>query len=125
MSAVPAHWIRPRRIQQEGAQRAGVLADVQLICGAGPFELDVLLREYEGPSGIEVTGQVTRADALHEPVPRVELFLLEARTDSPTSVTETDEFGEFDFDRQPEATYGLRLGARPDAPCVLLFEGEA
>jgi hypothetical protein len=122
VSNIPAGWIRPRQRSHAGRRRAGALADVQLVCGAGDFELDVLVREFDGPSAVELLGQLTRADALHEPAPRVPLSLVSA-DETPVSSTQTNSFGEFGFDRRPTAAYGLRVGDGPDAPCVLVWDG--
>lgn len=122
---IPNHWIRPGEAKMNGGARVGQLADTQLVCGAGPYELDVLVRELEGPCGVDFVGQITRAESIHEPVSDLELTLVAAQGDQEIGDTHTNEFGEFAFGRQPNTAYGLRVGAHPDAPCVLVWEGAA
>ena len=47
-----APWIVPPRHRAAAGAigaRSGLLADTQVVCGAGPFELDVLVRASETP----------------------------------------------------------------------------
>lgn len=122
---VPNHWIRPGEVKKKEGSRAGQLADIQLVCGAGPYELDVLVRELEGPRGVDFVGQITRAESIHEPVSDLALTLIAAHGDEEVGDTTTNEFGEFAFGRQPNTAYGLRVGTHADAPCVLVWEGAA
>ena len=119
----PNNWIIPRRIVHETGVRSGALADVQLVCGAGPFELDVLVRNLERRFRLEFQGQVTHAGRIHEPVTSLPLWLVEADATEPVDRTNTDEFGEFGFASSRDGRYGLRLGESGDAPCVLVWEG--
>lgn len=121
---VPMWWVRPRRIDRrpEGA-RSGGLADYKLVCEAGSYELDVLVREVEEPRGFELQGQVTHAGKIHEPVARLTVDLVQPPDAARVSASKTDDFGEFGFDRRSEGVYGLRLGEGDDAPCVLVWEG--
>lgn len=121
----PINWIRPRRIIHRRSLRdgSGTLADFQLICGAGPYELDILVREFEAPLRLEIGGQVTRANQVHEPIANLRLVLLEAAAATEITATETDSFGEFEFDSQRQGRYGIRIGEAPDAPCVILWDG--
>ena len=120
-------WIVPRRISfHQGGARGAARADVQLVCGAGPYELDVLVREVGAPRPqLEIVGQVMRAGSIFEPVPDLALSLVDAGTARPLSTTETDEFGEFDLRSGLEGSYGLRLGPGDGAPCVLVWGGRA
>jgi len=118
-------WIVPQRIRPaRGGVRSDALVDLQLVCGAGPYELDVLLREQAGRGVFDIVGQVTRADCIYEPVAQLSLQLVEAQGADAVACTETDTFGEFDFAADREAVVGLRLGDAADAPCVLIWEGE-
>jgi len=127
--AVPApavrDWIVPKRIAfHQGGLRGSALADVQMICTVGSYELDLLVRETDGPErSLEIVGQVTRAGRVFEPVADLPLALVEARTREDTARAETDEFGEFDVSSPCGNTYGLRLGASADAPCILVWGG--
>lgn len=120
--ARPAGWILPRRVVRESHRRAGALPDVQLLCGAGPYELDLIVREL--PSELDIGGQVTRGDAVYDPVGELELALVEAEAEAVLSSTRTDDFGEFDFRAAGDRMYGLRVGAGPETPVVLIWEGE-
>ena len=121
------NWIRPHRVIRQRRLRdgGGTLVDFQLICGAGPYELDILVREFEAPLRVEIGGQVTRASQVHEPIPNLRLVLLEAAAATEITATHTDSFGEFEFDSQREGRYGIRIGEAPDAPCVILWDGGA
>jgi hypothetical protein len=116
-------WIVPKVIVRTDSLRAGMLADVQLVCGAGPFELDVLVRSLERRFRLEFQGQVTHAERIHEPVISLPLWLVEADATDPVDRSNTDEFGEFGFASSCDGRYGLRLGEGGDAPCVLVWEG--
>ncbi len=118
-------WIVPQRIRPtRAAGRGEALVDLQLVCGAGPYELDVLLREQAKGGVLDIVGQVTLAESIYEPVARLRLDLVEARGSKTVACTETDTFGEFDLASEREGVFGLRLGDASDAPCVLIWEGE-
>jgi hypothetical protein len=122
----PSAWIVPKRIRRPRGARAGALEDIQLICGAGPYELDILVREHDGPTQLEIVGQVTLAGRVYEPVPNLRLQLIEAHGEYPVQQARTDDFGEFDLaSRAKRSRYGLRVGDASDAPCVLVWEGIA
>lgn len=121
----PATWVVPRRVAREADTRAGILADHQLVCGAGSYELDVIVRELDVPERLDIGGQVTQAVAIHEPARDVPLVLLDPRGPGIVSATRTDEFGEFEFHARRGICYGLRVGDRRDAPCVLVWDGGA
>lgn len=124
-AAAPPTWIRPERLVKAARTRAGVVPDIQLICGVGPYELDILLREFEASLDVEVVGQVTRAGCIHEPVPELPLALVQVEAASVVNHTHTNAFGEFHLAAERRGPYGLRLGEGPDAPCVLVWEDES
>jgi hypothetical protein len=119
----PAAWIKPKRFRVAGNVRAGALADVSLLCNAGPYELDVLIRELPSPPSLAIAGQVTQAERIHEPVPALDLALLDPSSSGVVLATTTNEFGEFDFPTLGEEPYGLRCGEDPTSPVILLWEG--
>lgn len=119
-SVLQPGWIVPRRVVVTNGR--GSLADLHLICGAGPYELDILMRE--APRELEMTGQVTRAGRIFEPVARLPLMVVETPSVMAVASTETDSFGEFDLASPRDGRYGVRLGEGDDAPCVLVWDGE-
>ncbi len=119
-----AEWLIPQTVRFRRDQRAGMLADVQLVCGVGDFELDVFVCEREGPLRLDINGQITRAGSIHDPVADLQLSLVEPEAPSVVDGTATDRFGEFGFASLSERPYGLRLGTAADAPCVLVWEGD-
>ena len=121
---IPTDWIVPERNALTRKVRGVALADVQLVCGAGPYELDILIREQLSTPSLQVVGQVTLADRIFEPVSDLPLTLVKAETPEPVLDTRTDKFGEFDMLSERTAVYGLRVGDEKDAPCILLWEGE-
>ena len=119
----PRGWIIPKRIVHESGVRGGALADVQLICGAGPYEVDILVREHQVPSRLEIVGQITLGGRIHEPVSGLQIELVDSGKSTTAGDTRTDGFGEFDLESNDKRrTYGLRLGAEAEAPCVLVWE---
>ena len=94
------------------------------LAGAGPFELDILIRDLEAQRRLEFAGQVTRGGRVFEPVSGLELDLVEAKKEQAVAGTTTDRFGEFDMQSERTSQYGLRLGKSEDAPCVLVWDGE-
>lgn len=117
-----ARLVRPRRVPRPAGLRAGSLPDVQLVAGAGPYEVDVLVRVLPA-GGIEIVGQITGSERLHEPVCRLPLGLYDADALACVARTETDHFGEFEMKGLGAARYVLALGAEPDAPCMAVWEG--
>ncbi len=103
--------------------RCGARADVQLVCGAGRYEMDVLLRVSETSDELGVVGQVTRADSLHEPVPHLALVAYDCDSLRPVAEADTDAFGGFDMKLDQGGRYALAMGASSAAPCILLWEG--
>ncbi|MDJ0975936.1 MAG: hypothetical protein QNJ98_15870 [Planctomycetota bacterium] len=114
-------WIQPEVRVRPGGLRAGLLADYQIVCGAGEYELDVLVREFETPQRLEIGGQVTIGDAVYEPAPDVWVRIVEALSERSVGETRTDPFGEFLLASTPEGRLGVRLGEAEDAPCVQLW----
>lgn len=120
--ATPPGWIRPDIVVVEDQNRAGMPAGMQLICGAGPFELEVLVQDLERDRRLEFAGQVTRAGSVYDPVGGLPVKLVSEKESMPAAETETDGFGEFDLVSERGSRYGLRLGSGPGAPCVLVWE---
>ncbi len=116
-------WVRPERVQIKSGLRSGALADYQIVCGAGPYELDVLVRDTETTASLSFVGQVTWADRVHEPVKELPLKLLGAPALERPLRGRTNEYGEFQLSTQRHGSFGLQLGERSDAPCVMVWEG--
>ena len=115
-------WIRPEIVVVERQSRAGLPAGLQLICGAGPFELEVLIHSLEREKRLEIAGQVTQAGTVYEPVGDLPVELVCEDEHSPVAKTRTDDFGEFGLVSGKGTRYGLKLGDGPAAPCVLVWE---
>jgi hypothetical protein len=119
-----ANWIVPRRTPVATASATPHRANVRIACVAGPYSLDLLLRECKAPAELRLVGQVTRAGRVYEPVPDLPIELVFAADSGVCAIGRTDAFGEFDFACPVARTYGLALGAGPSRPCVLLWDGE-
>ena len=119
----PAGWIVPEVVVRRVEGRAGIPPGIQLVCGAGPFELDVLVRDLEAERRLEFAGQVTLGGSVYEPVSGLPLKLVEAEGELAVASSTTDGFGEFDMESERSRQYGIRLGGSRDAPCVLVWEG--
>jgi hypothetical protein len=116
--------VRARRAAARTDLRAGSIPDVQLVGGVGPFEVDVLIRVL--PTGrIEIVGQVTHAERIHEPVGNLAVALCDADAIDTVARTRTNAFGEFDLGGVREGRYALALGEGRDAPWLLVWEGGA
>ncbi len=121
-SPLMSRWLRPTRVGARAGTRVGAAADYQLVCAAGPFTLDVLVRDCEVQRELRYVGQVTHAGRIHEPVASLPLRLVGLPVPASDDTT-TDEFGEFTFASARDGVYALRLGAAFDAPCVMVWEG--
>lgn len=119
---LPYGWIRPLAVMEIVSTRSGMPAGLQLVCGAGPYELEVLIQDLERDRRIEVAGQVTHARSVFEAVSGLPVTLLLSGDEPPLARTTTDGFGEFDLRSRPQSRLGLRLGDDADAPCVLVWE---
>ena len=119
-----ANWIVPRRTPVATASATPHRANLRIACVAGPYSIDLLLRECDAPAELRLVGQVTRADRVYEPVADLPLELVFATDQGTCATGRTDAFGEFDFESPVHRTYGLALGSGPDRPCVLLWDGE-
>ena len=117
-SLIPEGWLLPKRVTWK-SQRGAQSAEVQIVCGAGDYELDVIVRPHEG---LEILGQVTFADLVYEPATDLDIDLVRAGVEATEVRARTNDLGEFDMHSECEATYGLRVGG-PDAPCILIWEG--
>jgi hypothetical protein len=115
--------IRPTCVRPASDLRAGSLPDVQLVGGAGPYEVDVLVRVLPEDQ-VEIVGQVTGAGRLHEPVCALTVGLFDAGALECVGRATTDPFGEFVLQRVRSARYVLAFGSGSDAPCMAVWEGE-
>ena len=106
-------------------QRVGVLADTQILCGAGPYEVDILIREFPGSERVEIVGQVTHSDSLHEPVRGLKIAAVGLSDAMTLTEAVTDDFGEFVLAPPAGGCFGLRLGDSVDAPMVPVWEEAA
>ncbi|MHC4816913.1 MAG: hypothetical protein ACYTF8_02465 [Planctomycetota bacterium] len=121
----PDGWISPRRVvRRRGGVGDEVTDDVQLLCDAGAFELDLLVRVHPARGEFDLLGQVTLGGSIYKPVADLELTLVEGGDRREAGRTKTDDFGEFDLMSQDaRRVYGLRVGAGAEAPCVLVWDG--
>jgi hypothetical protein len=116
------HWTRPTLVGGERGTRVGAAADYQLVCSAGPFAVDVLVRDCEAERQLRYVGQITHAGRIHEPVPALPLQLI-GLPSTRAGDTATDDFGEFALSSGREGIFGLRLGTDRLSPCVMVWEG--
>ncbi len=116
---------RMRPAARRGDLRCGAIADIQLVCGAGPYEVDVLMRVSDTNDDLHVVGQITRADSVHEPVPDLALVAFECEELKPIAKASTDCFGGFDMQLKQGGRYALAMGESTKAPCILLWEGSS
>ena len=120
-NATRVNWIKPTIRNRPGGLRAGLLADYQVVCGVGDYEIDVLVREIETPRRLEIGGQLTVREAVYEPAPDVPVQIVEEASDLLVDQTKTDPFGEFHLASPSAGRIGVRLGEEAEAPCVLLW----
>lgn len=122
----PDGWMSPRRVvRRRGGVGDAVTEDVQLLCDAGPYELDLLVRVHPARGEFDLLGQVTRGGSIYKPVADLELTLLEGAERREAARTRTDDFGEFDLMSGDVAlVYGLRVGEGDQAPCVVVWDGD-
>lgn len=122
----PDGWMSPRRVvRRRGGVGDAVTEDVQLLCDAGPYELDLLVRVHPARGEFDLLGQVTLGGSIYKPVAHLELTLLEGTHRREAARTRTDDFGEFDLMSGDVAlVYGLRVGEGDQAPCVLVWDGD-
>jgi hypothetical protein len=123
----PNGWNSPRRVvRRRGGVGDAVTDDVQLLCDAGPYELDLLVRVHPERGEFDLLGQVTLGGSIYKPVADLELTLIEGSDRREAARTRTDDFGEFDLmSGDAHLVYGLRIGEGPEAPCVLVWDGSA
>ena len=120
--AYSAEWIQPKTVTRARGRRSGAAADYQVVCGVGPFELDVLVRDCEDERTLNYVGQVTLADHVEEPAVRLPVRLVGVPLPQ-SPPTATNDFGEFALASGRAGIYGLKLGEGADAPCVVVWEG--
>ena len=119
---VRSDWIAPCRLGMLAPDvRGGGLEDQKLHYEAGPFKVELILREYPSAPEFEIIGRITRGGG--RPVAGLDLELLEAQSDVAVACASTDDFGEFDTFASKEGSFGLRLGRTRAAPCVLIWHG--
>ncbi|MHC4973269.1 MAG: hypothetical protein ACYTG3_13155 [Planctomycetota bacterium] len=121
----PNGWISPRRVvRRRGGIGDEVTDDVQLLCDAGPYELDLLVRVHPARGEFDLLGQVTLGGSIYRPVADLELTLVAGADELDAARTRTDDFGEFDLmSGDAGLAYGLRVGAGAEALCVLVWDG--
>ena len=123
----PDGWISPRRVvRRRGGVGDAVTDDVQLLCDAGPYQLDLLVRVHPARGEFDLLGQVTLGGSIYRPVAGLELTMVEAGDRREAACTKTDDFGEFDLmSGDARLVYGLRVGHGAEAPCALVWDGDA
>lgn len=121
---VPSHWLRAQQRPPRTGRRSDAVAEMHLTCTAGDHEVEVFVRDLERGRRIDIVGQVTSIRDRHVPCAGVPLALVAARDGAIVATTSTSTYGEFVFDPNPAGTFGLRLGWGPQAPIVLLWEGD-
>ena len=121
-AALAARCTRPERRPPPGDLRVGTMPDVQLVGRTGPYEIEVLVRVLS-PTEIELLGQVTLAERVHEPVCNVGVVLYDAEALRAVASVRTNHFGEFDLGRLPSARYFVAVGGTQEAPTMLVWEG--
>lgn len=114
-------WIKPRRISRVTALRTSITSDMQVICGAGPYHLDLLVRELEDSSELKISGQITCSERSDEPVSGLKLFLVAGDPQVTEAETETDEFGEISLAVPRRRRLGLCVGDEQEGPRVLIW----
>jgi hypothetical protein len=121
----PDGWLSPRRVvRRRGGVGDAVAHDVQLLCDAGPYQLDLLVRVHPARDEFDLLGQVTLGGSIYRPVADLELTLVAADGHREPAGTRTDEFGEFDLmSGDARLVYGLRVGDEAGAPCVRVWDG--
>ena len=115
---IPENWIIPAKIVKVKGIRSSGPCDLQVLCDAGPYELDLLVRPFEQ---LEFYGQVISAGRVFQPAVDLDVTLVWSDADIATRTT--NAFGEFRLTSPRRGTYGLRLGQEANAPCVLVWEG--
>ena len=114
-------WVMPRRVTPVGGMRGIGMAESMLNCTAGPYELNVQVRDYEHESEVQVVGRVTQAGHLHQPVHDLLVGLVEPGCSTVYVNAITDRFGEFHLSWRRAKALGLQVGYGAEAPCVLVW----
>ena len=123
LASLMARAILPRRYEMATGLRVGLMPDTQLVGRTGPYEVEVLVRVLSTDE-IEILGQVTLAERVHEPAPKVRVVLYDAAGRGAVEAVQADHFGEFDLGRRPAAgRYFLVVGGRDEAPTMPIWEG--
>ena len=113
-------WIVARPIDFQLGHRGSARAEIQFLCDAGPYEIELVVRETA--TRLEVTGQVRSPQGGKEPVAGLPVALIEVARATVASTVRTDEFGEFELASRHKCSLGLRLGRGNDSPYVLVWE---
>ena len=93
-----------------------------LICGVGPYELEILVQDLGGGGQLEFTGQVTRSGCVLEPVRDLPVELVTPALQQPVAATRTDVYGEFHLASGRDRRVSIRLGQGGGAPCVGVWD---
>ena len=120
--AMAERCAQPRRHALPSGLRIGTMPDTQLVGRTGPYEVEVLVRVF-AEDEVEILGQVTLAERVHEPVCNTRVVLYDAVALRAVASVRTDHFGEFDLGRLPSARYFVAVGGTHEAPTMLVWEG--
>jgi hypothetical protein len=103
-----------------GVRSSGV-AESQLRCAAGPYEVVVHVRDDRRSAEVAVVGQITKSGTDHTPVSDLLVGLVEPGGLAAFVNALTDRFGEFHLSWRREKAIGLQVGYEADAPCILVW----
>jgi len=118
-------WILPRRIALATAGVRGVaVAEQQLFCTAGRYELNLLVEGGAPGDSLAVSGQIIRHGARGGPAAGTPVQLVDADTLALVDNAESSSFGEFDLFADSKRSYGLRIGRGLETRYVLVWEPE-
>jgi len=120
-------WILPRRIAMAtaGVRGAAAMAEQQLFCTAGRYELNLLVEGGDPGGSLAVSGQILRHGGQGGPVVGTPVQLVDADTLALVDNAESSRFGEFDLFADPKRAYGLRIGRGLETRYVLVWEPES
>ena len=116
-----APWVIPRRVTAVMGVRSAAIAETQLRCTAGPYEVSVHVRDDHRSAEVAVVGMITQSGTDHLPVPDLLVGLVEPGEPAAFVNALTDRFGEFHLNWRREKAIGLQVGYGTDAPCILVW----
>lgn len=116
-------WIEPHQVEVDRELPTGMVADLQLYCSVGPYEIEIRVRGYDCPEILDIAGQVTRAESRHEPVVGLLFALVDVNGEDVFSMQLTDEYGEFGFSASPRGSLGVRVEGPEVSASILVWEG--